>query len=243
MYEVLMDLPLFQGVSHTKISELIEKIRFNFLKYLNNEKFISANDSCQQLRFLISGKARIEIFNMNRRIRVLETISGPNVIGAEYLFGKTTAYPYNVYAEPEAGILQIEKSDYLKIIKSDSVFLFNMLNYLSRNSQTPMEAVLSLTSGSIAERLAFWITSLTYRNATDIVIHSKHKDMYTMLGIQRSSFINTLSELKEKGYLDFDNSEIRITDRDKMFELMNSNKYKGGFSRSRLCIFQIFCWL
>lgn len=198
MYEVLMDLPLFQGVSHTKISELIEKIRFNFLKYLNNEKFISANDSCQQLRFLISGKARIEIFNMNRRIRVLETISGPNVIGAEYLFGKTTAYPYNVYAEPEAGILQIEKSDYLKIIKSDSVFLFNMLNYLSRNSQTPMEAVLSLTSGSIAERLAFWITSLTYRNATDIVIHSKHKDMYTMLGIQRSSFINTLSELKEK---------------------------------------------
>ena len=102
MYEVLMDLPLFQGVSHTKISELIEKIRFNFLKYLNNEKFISANDSCQQLRFLISGKARIEIFNMNRRIRVLETISGPNVIGAEYLFGKTTAYPYNVYAEPEA---------------------------------------------------------------------------------------------------------------------------------------------
>ena len=99
-----------------------------------------------------------------------------------------------------------------------------MLNYLSRNSQTPMEAVLSLTSGSIAERLAFWITSLTYRNATDIVIHSKHKDMYTMLGIQRSSFINTLSELKEKGYLDFDNSEIHITDRDKMFELMNSNK-------------------
>ena len=30
MYEVLMDLPLFQGVSHTKISELIEKIRFNY---------------------------------------------------------------------------------------------------------------------------------------------------------------------------------------------------------------------
>ena len=97
MYEVLMDLPLFQGVSHTKISELIEKIRFNFLKYLNNEKFISAN---------------------------------------EYLFGKTTAYPYNVYAEPEAGILQIEKSDYLKIIKSDSVFLFNMLNYVAQLADT-----------------------------------------------------------------------------------------------------------
>ena len=224
MYEILMDLPLFQGVSHSRISELIEKIKFNFLKYLNNEKFISANDSCQQLKFLISGKARIEIYNRNNRIRVSETISEPNVIGAEYLFGKTTAYPYNVYAAPDAGILQIEKADYLKILKSDSVFLFNMLNYLSRNSQTPMEAVLSLTSGSIAERLAFWITSLTYRGATDITIHSKHKDMYTMLGIQRSSFMNTLSELKEQNYLDFDNANIYIADRDRMFELMNTNK-------------------
>ncbi len=224
MYEILMDLPLFQGVSHSRISELIEKIKFNFLKYLNNEKFISANDSCQQLKFLISGKARIEITNRNNRIRVSETISAPNVIGAEYLFGKTTAYPYNVYAAPDAGILQIEKADYLKILKSDSVFLFNMLNYLSRNSQTPMEAVLSLTSGSIAERLAFWITSLTYRGATDIAIHSKHKDMYTMLGIQRSSFMNTLNELKEQNFLDFDNANIYISDRERMYELMNTYK-------------------
>ena len=33
MYELLMDMPLFQGISHEKISELIEKIKFNFLKY------------------------------------------------------------------------------------------------------------------------------------------------------------------------------------------------------------------
>ncbi len=221
MYEMLMDLPLFQGISHSKISELIEKIKFNFLKYLNNEQFIQANDTCRQLKFLISGKARIEIYNRNGRIKVSETISAPNVIGAEYLFGRTTAYPYNVYAYPDAGILQIEKSDYLKILKSDSIFLFNMLNYLSRNSQTPMEAVLSLTSGSIAERLAFWITSLTHKSATDIVINSKQKDMYTMLGIQRSSYMNTLNELKDAGYLDYTTNTITITERERLFNLLN----------------------
>lgn len=224
MYEILMDLPLFQGVSHTRISELIEKIKFNFLKYLNNEQFISANDNCQQLKFLISGKARIEMYNRNKRIKISETISSPNVIGAEYLFGRTTAYPYNVYANPDAGILQIEKADYLKILKTDPVFLFNMLNYLSRNSQTPMEAVLSLTSGSVAERFAFWVTSLTHKDATEIVIRTRHKDLYTMLGIQRSSFMNTLGELKENGYLDFSTNEIFISDRDKLFNLMNTGR-------------------
>ena len=224
MYEILMGLPLFQGVSHTKISELIEKIKFHFLKYLDNGVIINANDPCNNLKFLISGEVQIEIMNRNNRIRVLETISAPNVIGVEYLFGRNTIYPYKVTSAPDAGIMQIEKADYLKIIKSDTIFLFNMLNYLSRNSQTPMEAVLSLTSGSIAERLAFWITSLTHKGSTDVTVTCKQKDMYTMLGIQRSSYMNTLNELKEAGYLDFTQNEILVTNRDRLFELMSNSE-------------------
>ena len=33
MYDVLLQLPIFQGVSRNKISELIEKMKFHFLKY------------------------------------------------------------------------------------------------------------------------------------------------------------------------------------------------------------------
>ena len=200
MYELLMGLPLFQGVSHARISELIEKIKFHFLKYLENEQLIEKGDSCKQLKFLISGSV---------------------VLGAEYLFGRSTVYPYNVSASPSAGIMQIEKADYLKILKTDTVFLFNMLNYLSRNSQTPMEAVLSLTSGSIAERFAFWIISLTHKDATDIVINCKQKDMYTMLGVQRSSFINTLTELQSDGIIDFTSTEIFIKDRERLADILS----------------------
>ncbi len=220
MYEILMGLPLFQGVNHAKISDLIEKIKFHFLKYLDNEQFIEAFDECKNLKFLISGKVKIEIANQNKRIRIYETLSAPNVIGAEFLFGKNTVYPYKVCACHDAGIMQIEKNDYLKILKSDSVFLFNMLNYLSRNSQTPMEAVLSLTSGSIAERFAFWLTSLTYKDATEITINCKQKDLYTLLGVQRSSFINTMGELKEQGILDYSTNEIVINDRNKLVEIL-----------------------
>ncbi len=222
MYEILMGLPLFQGVSHAKISELIEKIKFHFLKYLNNEQIINVNDPCKNLRFLISGKLQLEIANQNRRIRVIATIWATNVIGVEYMFERNTIYPYKASAAPEAGILQIEKTDYLKMLRTDTVFLFNMLNYLSRNSQTPMEAVLSLTSGSIAERFAFWVTSLTYKDATDILISSKQKDMYTMLGVQRSSFMNTLEELQDKGVLEYSTNEIRIKDRGKLFDILNT---------------------
>ena len=48
--------------------------------------------------------------------------------------------------------------------------------------------------------------------------------MYTMLGIQRSSFMNTLDELSERGYLDYNSSEIHIHDRNRMFELMAADE-------------------
>lgn len=220
MYEILMGLPIFQGVSHAKISELIEKIKFHFLKYTGGETIVDVDEPCTNLKFLISGSVRLETLNLNRRIKVLQTLNAPNIIGAEYLFGKRTSYPYSVKAHPIAGLMQVEKADFLKILKSDIVFLFNTLNYLSRNSQTPTEAVLSLTSGSVAERVAFWIGSLTYRGSSEIVIESKQKDMYTMLGIQRSAYINTLEELRDKGVLDFTSGAVYINDRDALLSEM-----------------------
>ena len=220
MYEILMGLPIFQGVSHAKISELIEKIKFHFLKYTDGETIVDVDEPCTNLKFLISGSVRLETLNLNRRIKVLQTLNAPNIIGAEYLFGKRTSYPYSVKAHPVAGLMQVEKDDFLKILKSDIVFLFNTLNYLSRNSQTPTEAVLSLTSGSVAERVAFWIGSLTYRGSSEIVVESKQKDMYTMLGIQRSAYINTLEELRDKGVLDFTSGAVYINDRDALLSEM-----------------------
>ena len=80
--------------------------------------------------------------------------------------------------------------------------------------------MLSLTSGSVAERVAFWIGSLTYRGSSEIVVESKQKDMYTMLGIQRSAYINTLEELRDKGVLDFTSGAVYINDRDALLSEM-----------------------
>ena len=57
IFEILMDLPLFQGVSREKLSELIEKTPFHFLKYSDGEAIAAAGDSCTRIRFIISGEA------------------------------------------------------------------------------------------------------------------------------------------------------------------------------------------
>lgn len=224
MYEVIMDLPLFQGVSHNKISELIEKTRFHFLKYKKGETIVSTGDVCGHVRFIISGEIKLEICSVNKRVSVSELLKAPNVIGADYLFGRDTTYPFTVTAMDDCGILQIEKADYIKIIQSDKVFLFNILNNLSRNSQKAVCGIMSLSSGSIAERLAFMVETLTQKGGYGITIDYKQKDICQIFGVQRTSFVNALVALKADGIIDYTPSQIKILDRSTILEILHSKE-------------------
>ena len=219
-----MELPLLQGVSRDMLSELIEKTPFHFIKYTPGQQIVAINDECTHIKFIISGDVRIDIPSTNRRVMVSETLSGPNVIGADYLFGRNTFYPFNATAITECGILQIIKSDFINILMSDKVFLFNMLNIISRNSQKSTFGIMSLSSGSIAERLSFIITSLTQRGSKDITLTYKQKDLCSILGVQRSSLINSLAKMKEEGVIDYNLSEIKVLDRNILLEILHSEE-------------------
>ena len=209
MYENLMQLPIFQGISRNKISELIEKTKFHFLKYPAGEQVIRKGEECTHLKFILSGKVLSEV------------ISAPNVIAPNHLFGRSTFYPGDVFAVEDTGIMQVSKAAFVSILQNESIFLINLLNILSRRSQKTIESFLSISTGDVKERLAFWILSFTQRKSTDIRIVCKQKDLYSFFGVQRSIFMAALNDLKEKGIIDFTPQEIVILDRYKLKEILN----------------------
>ncbi len=142
------------------------------------------------------------------------------MIAPDYLFGRATHYPCNAVALGPTGILQITKHDYVKILNSDPVFLFNFLNILSMNAQKAIDGVLALTNGSLEERIAFWITALTQRGGSDIVLSCRQRDLYSLFGVQRSSFMATLDSMKARGLIDYNQQEIKIISRPEMLDLL-----------------------
>ncbi len=224
MYEILMDLPLFKGVGFDKMSEIIGTNKFHFLKFLDGETIVSAGDPCTHIRFIISGAARLTTVSGDSRMRVSQTLTAPDVIAPDFLFGRFTTYPATAVAIDRTSILQLSKNDYLNILNSDSVFLINFLNTLSMNAQKSVVGVLSLTHGTLEERIAFWIIALTQRGSTDITLQCKQRDFYSLFGVQRSSFISTLESMKERGLIDYDQREIRILSRPAMIDLLTSSQ-------------------
>lgn len=213
MYENLMTLPLFKGISYSRLSEIVGNTRLAFLKYLPGEQMLNAGEPCTHIKFIISGRARLTIRNENDRVRVGQTLTAPAVISPDFLFGRNTLYPATATAIDTVSIMQIDKKDFIPLLQRDEIFLFNYLNILSTNAQKAVDGVLSFTSGSLEERIAFWIIALTQMDSDEIVLTAKQKDLYSLFGVQRSSFIASLDSMKARGILDYTSTEIRVRSR------------------------------
>ena len=222
MFDLLMELPLFRGVSHDTMKNIVGMAKFHFLKYLPGETVVEAGSPCTHIKFIISGSVRSKIVNPDSRFKVSQTLVAPDIISADYLFGRATDYPCTVTAIEPTGILQIAKNDYIKILKSDEVFMFNYLNLLSMNAQKSVSGVLALTTGSIEERIAFWIVALTQPSGRDISLECRQRDLYSFFGVQRGSFIATLDNMKKLGLLTYGPSKIDIISRRSLIDLLEA---------------------
>ncbi len=207
-----MQLPLFQGVSTEKITALVEKLPFHFLKYRNCEQICAAGEACTHIKFIVSGKVRLEMPFPTLKVSISQTLSTPHVLAPEYLFGRHTVYPFTAVSDGPCGILQLRKSDYIQMVSMDKVFLFNILNYLSSGSQRCASITLGTKDGSVAERLSMLIESLVIHGATSVRLRFKQKDLCALLGTQRTTLIATLDRLAENGILTYDSNELSILD-------------------------------
>ena len=221
MYQQLMQLPLFQGVSSDRITALVEKLPFHFLKFRNGEQIFAAGDQCTHVRFIVSGQVRLETQFDNLRVSLLQTLTTPHVLAAEYLFGRETSYPYTAVADGPCGILQLRKSDYVTMLGSDKVFLFNILNYLSSGSQRNSSSLVAIKENSVMDRLAMLMDTLVITGATDVVLRFKQKDLCYLLGTQRTTLISSLDKLVDEEVIDYDSNELRILDHLKLAEYIN----------------------
>lgn len=210
MYEQLRSLPLFQGVGPERISELVERLPFHFLKFKPGETVVSAGDKCQHIRFVVSGSVNLTTESHALRVSLTQTLLAPEVLGPDCLFGIGNTYPFTAIAGPNCGILQLTKSDYMKVLMTDKVFLFNILNYLSSNCQRRTTSLQMMKHGSISERLAREITDLTTQRSTDVKLNFRQKDLCTLLGTQRNSLITALRQMADDGLIDYTHNEISV---------------------------------
>lgn len=210
MYDTLLELPLFKGVSREKISEIAGKSKFHFLKFKPDEEIVRVGDICDSITFVVSGAVRTLMLNPDTLISVSQTLYGPDVIMPDFMFGRVTNYPCTVRAITNVSILQVEKSDYMNILATDPIFLLNYVNYLSMNAQKAVDGTLALMSGDLQHRIAYWIIALSQPSSKSIVLERGKITLAEVFGVSHNVFYETINAMRDNELLEYDEEKDAI---------------------------------
>lgn len=188
IFDLLLRIPPFQGVSLATLERIIGNVKFDFRKYSHGEVVVRTGEACDSLIIVLSGDARAVRTFPERNLTVGQTLSAPAVIAPEHLFGLSTEAPYTLMALTPLSVLRIPKADYVRILSTDPIFLFNYLNLLSLKAQAASASDCFAYNLPAAERIMHTIRGLELPGGTDFTLAVREGTLAGVFALEGAEF-------------------------------------------------------
>ena len=214
MYDLLMQLPVFQGVSVEQMTHILEVIPFDFHTYKVDDVILNGGDMCPGTTFLLSGRVRLETPVFNHRVRITQMFDAPYTFSLHHLFGAETRVHSKMTACSEkTGIMLLKKKDFLRILQENDVTLVNTLNMLCTRAQKQHKAIDFSGETDPVLKLASWMLAFTERAAKEVVIEAKESDWCDMMQLDKPSFWRCVASMEGQHILETENGRLKLLDR------------------------------
>lgn len=213
MYDQVMLLPIFQGISRDQLTAILEKVHFRFTKYKGGEEIVAVGRDFSEVLFLLSGEVRVETSHLNGQIRVSQHFHAPHTLAFYHLFGVDIRHQEGIYATGDVGIMTMSKADFLLALRSNEILLINVLNILSCRTQYLSENMELYPRLDDTARMACWILNYTARTAYDITIKATPADWAQVLLADQKSFWKALSILEKNRFVEMQEDRLKLLDR------------------------------
>ena len=218
MYDTILSLPLFKGVSHDQLSEFLLKTNVDFIKYQAGEIFCRPGEECDEVRIIVSGTARLSMQTHSENLLITEICGNGRVLGAERLFGLNTHCRGTGTALEPVSILHFSKEQYIEALQSQRIFLINYLNYLAARAQRASDILQEGNSASLANIIYIWILALTDANAIGYEVNCTPDNLSELTNIPEKELLKQINEMKASGIVTQSGDTIFVSDRHKLHD-------------------------
>ena len=210
MYDTLLSLPLFQGMSQTDFNSLLQKIRLDFVRYAEGDVIIANGDHCRSLAFLISGTVESSRSGMDGRFTFIESIDSPYLSEPYSMFGRAGIYQRTYTAVSQCSFLMVDKQYIYTELGKYNICRMNLLNILSGRTQQLDSYIWNINGMTLRERIIRFIQGLSdiQNGAKRLII--KMNDLATIMDATRLNVSRELNSLESDGLLSLRRKEIQI---------------------------------
>ena len=218
MYDTLLQLPLFQGLCKDDFTTIIEKVKFHFLNYKENDIIRNQGDTCNQLVFLLSGEITQKVANEEEGYTLSETLHAPHIIEPYSLFGMDTRYTATYLAKTDATLLTIDKAYVYTELNNYEIFRLNYLNILSNRIQVSHKKLWSNHMSSLNEKFVYFLLDRCLKPQGDKVLNITMEDLARIVNETRINVSRMLNDMHQQGLIQLKRKEIYIPALEKLTE-------------------------
>lgn len=210
MYDTLLSLPLFQGMSQTDFNSLLQKIRLDFIRYEDGDVIIEKGNRCGSLAFLINGTVESSRSGMDGNFTFSELIEAPFLIEPYSMFGRAGSYQRTYTAIGSCSFLMVDKQYIYTELGKYNICRMNLLNILSGRVQQLDSHIWSLDGMSLRERIIRFIKGLSDIQSGQKRLVIKMNDLATLMDATRLNVSRELNTLEKDGIISLRRKEIFI---------------------------------
>ena len=218
MYDTLLELPLFQGLTKENITSIIEKVKMGFHKYEAKQNIASQDDRCNSLIFILDGKVAVTTNDAIHNFKIVEEAEAPYIIEPQSLFGMRTKFHASYTATGNVETLNIDKSYILTNLCKYEIFNLNYLNILSNRAQTANSKLWNSHIGSTREKLMNFFALRCVIPYGKKTLFITMEDLASLIDDTRINVSRALNEFQEKGILTLGRKKITIDELAKLTE-------------------------
>lgn len=218
MYDNLLLLPLFQGLSKNDLTTIIEKVKLHFRAYQQGEVIVKQGESCRQLCFLLDGEVMAKTQDKEHGFSLSEVLRHPYIIEPQSLFGMQTSYTATYCAHTSVHVLTIDKSFIFSELNNHEIFRLNYLNILSNRCQNANLKLWHTHIGTLGEKFVNFIALRSQQPDGEKVLQITMEDLANLIHETRINLSRMLNDLQDKGLVKLNRKVISIPRFEKLAE-------------------------
>lgn len=210
-YKLLRNSFLLQSISYEDIVSYVNQKQFKIVNYFKNNVIHFANDKCNNLEIILSGKAVVERIDDSGNIMIIADFIKDDILGGNLLFSKNPYYPMIITAREPTTIVEIHKDTLLELLSINHIFLERYLGYISDNAFILSNKIKHYINRTLRECIINYLNHKykEQKNKT-IKLNTTKKRLAEMMGVQRTSLSRELDKMRKDNLIEFTKDTVTI---------------------------------
>lgn len=210
MFERLLHLPLFQGLSIQELSDVMAHVRLDFVNYHRGDEIVTQGEPCRGLIYIINGIIASEYTDARKRFVLLEQLPQVGLLEPYNMFGMYQRYSRTYSFDTDGSTLYIDRRTMLQRLMMHDIVKINLLNIVSNRYQQTLRQLCEAPGNTTKEKIVnfFYTYAASPKGTKEVKI--KMTELAGIVQETRLKVSQALNEMQDEGLLSLQRESITI---------------------------------